>query len=1300
MSPGVVDVATDERSVVVRVVASDEGSGLPEEGWFAGSVQFSSPGVVGDGQSAWGSLRVTGDPGVLEATVTFGPFVEGGTWTLSSVEVRDVAGNSVYYREPELWSAGLLASVEVLRDGQAPPQPQGTTRITGTLRDRQGEVVPGVLLRLETRPSTDRGWREVRTSSTDRAGRFVLDVDMTAPSQRRLVVSPPPGLMGPTTGLLPVFAESLTLPGGPEETEQLTLDLVFPATDLAGIVRDLEGRPLGGVVVRPEWIRTDEWRAGQPPSVITGPDGAFALAVSPSDRDLLALRFIPGHRADARLLPFTIDPLGMGIAARTAIDASFPPPEVSGLVLRREGSGSEETVPVRDARVAVQEFYGEDGSGWWGDVGLSSARTDAQGRFWLRLPEPSLDGSRWLHVRVPQTKIPGIADFRVPLDPERMTDLEVVFPEPNIAGIVRDPVGAIVAGAHLELERLHTELGWTWWSQVGVSGSTDDLGRFWLHDEGVVERIASGIEYRLQVSPGWGAEGAGLAAFSMPLEPGMDLSALDVRFPAPNVAGVVRDADGSPVRHVHLSLERKITQFGHTYWTGAGTWASTDRNGAFWMFATDIDPALTYRLAVQWWGSGTSYSFNVPIVPGSAEAIGMEIDFPPPNVSGILRADLGEGLVPVADASIEVLRRETAAGYREWVGVYGATAADGSFALYLPPDLPQGDYELRIRAPWSLRGLLPAFSFAIPSDAESTGLEPVFPEPDMSGIVLDPTGAPVRDASLGLERREVDPDGSGRWVPVDWFGQTGPAGRFSRSVDGLDPTASYRLRVHPPHGPEGRALAEFVHPLLPGVSAIDLELQFPEPDLILIVLDPTGVPVRNAWLSLTLGNGDGEWPSEARWRDTAVDGMVAFHVGESRSARIHIDPPGNRGDLVRFEITIDAAQLGGAVELRFPSPNVSGRFVDQEGRDVPHAWFEIEMLDADGEWTWTWWSRASDAHGRFALLIEDPGSYRMTVSPPWRSRLPGFSVMFTINVDGTVEGLDGSAVIFPEPDLIITVIDASADPVMHANVWLQVWGEGAQGWRQVSGGATTGRDGTASFLLGPGRYRAVVSPPWYADGLVGVADEFELTGSEGLVERSVALGLPNVVGRVELEPGLPAAWASIFVASELEDAFAYWSSTHARPDGRFHIALPEGEHTLRIWSGTRYWLPSLDVVVIVDASSELSAWRYAEQPEDANNCVAIPCTLEVSFTAEEVRPNLAGRVLRSGAPLSRAFLTARSRGSEWTVPLDAEGRFAMRVPGGVGVTLVLTLVDGPEPVTIVLESQVAAGDLDVDLTVP
>jgi hypothetical protein len=110
IDPASVDVSSQAKEFVIRVAATDAGSGVQSV-----SGTFRSPSGTQSTGSQTGFTPVSGtrNDGVFEVRFTVQAFAEGGSWT-PLIVLRDQLGNVRVYEAPQLQAAGLPTSVQVV----------------------------------------------------------------------------------------------------------------------------------------------------------------------------------------------------------------------------------------------------------------------------------------------------------------------------------------------------------------------------------------------------------------------------------------------------------------------------------------------------------------------------------------------------------------------------------------------------------------------------------------------------------------------------------------------------------------------------------------------------------------------------------------------------------------------------------------------------------------------------------------------------------------------------------------------------------------------------------------------------------------------------------------------------------------------------------------------------------------------------------------------------------------------------------------------------------------------------------
>ncbi len=1176
---------------------------------------------------------------------------------------------------------------------------------------------------------------------TDEDGKFSLFIgadDLVAgrtwslhvlPSNERQADPSPLGSM-----LLPLDA---MIP--PSEATLLNLGVVvLPEPNVRGTLRDRPGSatdgddadPVPSVWTRIEFVNDSggtDWSPRQILTTMSGTSlGVFAFHVAPELLDRAVLHVDGGHSTDPDRLRF-LTPLGdLSDDERLELAVQYPEPNVTGRLTRAAtaddvaaGVDEGDRIGVSGVSVQVQrrQLSGSDVFWDWSD---SFATTAGDGRFWLvHAFEPgevyrlSIDSGPPGPVLLPA--------FTVPLEDDgsgAALDMEPAYPEPNVSGTIFDTDGDPVPDASVDLrERVQNGLS-TWSRWLGQSMSTDADGRFaFFLESDRLDAYADGAVLEVHVAPPSSSSGE-LPGFILVIPSARDdLLGLNIAFPVPDITGTLTeggdpsdpDAPGDPVEHASVHVQRRVTEYGSSYWEWLDAHGSTDALGRFALsipaYMADLaEDELRLRIGYSR-SDGVWSRFSVPLDAGSA--VGMSVVVPEPNVSGTVLADLGAGPVPVNGAEIELRQRVEPQGFWRWTDSNATTASDGTFAMIVDQDvMAAGDaLQLRVRPPDALGGAMTAFTFSLVDVAPLTGLDLTAPAANLSGVLRAPDGSAVAGAWFSLER-ETTSSGPPYWAWVDSYGRSGPDGRFALTVPDVDEDARYRLRFEPPWSTRSTLVA-FTTVIGGTGVATDLELAFPSPNVSGVLRAPDGAAVPDAWISLEAWNEEeGYWESRGTATTVAAGTFVLFAEGDAPH-RLSVHPPWDRGDLVRFVQTLDLS--GGpatGLDLTFPLPNLRTVLVDG-ATPVRGAHVWVERLDAPSgsEWLDVW--QSSDLQGRIALRLPDAGSYRLHVSPPWEGSLPGFERTFEVSADGTVGGI-GATLAFPTPSLVIEVEDVDGEAVPRAYVEVRP-APGSDDRRYSVAWASTNRQGRTPLTLAPGTYRVFVHPPWWSTDLAFASFDIEVVDGGATSTEQVVLRAPNVRGTLDLVAGPSGDGGWIEVENLTPGSEQQLPGTQVRLDGTFRLGLPTGQHLLRVWSDdARASAGPLEAVVTIDGSGSVSAWRYAVEASGVDNCPSgvDPCTLALSYDDVAVQPNLTGTVVRDGTAVEGAFVTATSTDasgstgpSSRTAVSDGDGVFRMLLPDGAEVTLTVVLADGDLPVSVVVPGSFTATTGGTGLTI-
>lgn len=124
-APNAIDVTGGSATVTVSLAVTDDVAGVT----FSSVVNFPGPGVVFRSPSGSQTRRVSsfslvsGDNlnGQWQADITFPQFVESGTWTVDSIVLEDLVGNTVTLDTPTLDAAGFPTTLNVTSDSDTTP---------------------------------------------------------------------------------------------------------------------------------------------------------------------------------------------------------------------------------------------------------------------------------------------------------------------------------------------------------------------------------------------------------------------------------------------------------------------------------------------------------------------------------------------------------------------------------------------------------------------------------------------------------------------------------------------------------------------------------------------------------------------------------------------------------------------------------------------------------------------------------------------------------------------------------------------------------------------------------------------------------------------------------------------------------------------------------------------------------------------------------------------------------------------------------------------------------------------------
>ena len=342
---------------------------------------------------------------------------------------------------------------------------------------------------------------------------------------------------------------------------------------------------------------------------------------------------------------------------------------------------------------------------------------------------------------------------------------------------------------------------------------------------------------------------------------------------------------------------------------------------------------------------------------------------------------------------------------------------------------------------------------------------------------------------------------------------------------------------------------------------------------------------------------------------------------------------------------------------------------------VSSAWMNVSVQETN-PWG-TWWryldkSSSSNQSGKIAVDLSDDGRYKIEVHPPYSSpdgiQLVKFSSYFRIKdgkicrvetgetCDDTstyVDSLSDEVLNFPVPNLLGTVKDSGGIALQSAWIHVEKWVPGSSSdgyWNWTDNYAHSNSAGKFALLLGAGKYRVRVNPPWNnstlprftkianvdADGKVCIGEG--CTPSSASLSADFVFPLPNITGKVVLKSGASPdlskwSWIGASKGSQYD-----WSNTNV--DGDFGMYLEDG-NDWSLWFYPDYSKSNAQPMNVKATISGglLTSWRYSSEAAGINHCVSgssSPCLMNVAF--DYVPPNFKTLVSFGTAPVVGAFV--------------------------------------------------------------
>lgn len=442
---------------------------------------------------------------------------------------------------------------------------------------------------------------------------------------------------------------------------------------------------------------------------------------------------------------------------------------------------------------------------------------------------------------------------------------------------------------------------------------------------------------------------------------------------------------------------------------------------------------------------------------------------------------------------------------------------DGAFRLVVevPPGKPAREFRVEVRG----EGIVPLRSATVFSSADAEALDEVslMPGGAVSGVVLDPSGAPVAGAAVRLH------PGRGGFAAAGAFGGSEFLPVDPQATTGAD--GSFRIPGASLEGNELLVLAERSAPAGTGsIPAAPLRRPVVVPQGIaaevrILRTDGKG-PARGALVHVEGAGARGPWV------ETDESGKATVVLPEPRTKPRLVAEAGDEGYAER-PVPPRLPPAGQTLDVRLGVPaGLEGRVVDSSGRALPRVKVSVSGAGSGS-------LVRSGPDGRYRVRPVVPGTYRLVADDP----------RFVLAVKGGIvvaaaETRKVDVVLTPAAVLAGRVVDDQGNPVAGATgalspATLRGLGSVVRGLRGARGGAPafrTAADGTfVGTRLAPGdNLRLTVShddfEPATVGGVVlppgGRKEGLQVVLSRGLV----------LAGAVVSPDGSPLSGASVTVA--------------------------------------------------------------------------------------------------------------------------------------------------------------------------
>ncbi|MBU0964278.1 VCBS repeat-containing protein [Patescibacteria group bacterium] len=437
-------------------------------------------------------------------------------------------------------------------------------------------------------------------------------------------------------------------------------------------------------------------------------------------------------------------------------------------------------------------------------------------------------------------------------------------------------------------------------------------------------------------------------------------------------------------------------------------------------------------------------------------------------------------------------------------------------------------------------------------------------------------------------------------------------------------------------------------------SQISMSKLFKAPNVYGYIKKPGGATCDSSECSINFW--DNNW-LHSYYASPDENGYFSLNINYSATYFYRIDYWGSENYNAPEEstVSIKSGQNNNLGNLFLVTPNITGKFVDQEGNGIANAWVDFHSAN------WMYYRGDSTADdGTFGFSVSTNGTYYVDFwIDSWT--YPDYAAPATQTVTYSGAAVNLGNIEVGTPAMKLKVTNAAGEPLTWANVDVHDsnWSMNGSYW------GSTDESGVAVInkSLSSGNYYVRVNPPWDAEGLIS-SDEILVSLTQGTTNLTyyntpIKLGTAKktITGTVKYPDGQPVDNASIdtWAMGGMYGGFAH-GETNA--NGQYSFLVGAGEYQVNIWPN---W----------GMEGEEPDWGSpGPQVAEFNESNSVAETETINFIVAEYNAILKGKVVMpDGTAVTNdlqisidAWEKAGFTGN-WD-QADSNGNFSLNVAGG------------------------------------